>query len=212
MEIIDRREEVASALTHGIGVAASAVGGAVLVGLAWPTGEVWEIVGAVVFSATLLLLYSASTLYHAARDLALRARLQVLDHCAIFLLIAGTYTPFTLVSLRGPWGWTLFGTVWTFALAGVVFKLFFTGRYRRLSTGLYLGMGWLVVVAARPLLEALPFGVLVWMAVGGLCYTAGTLFYHSNRVPYAHAIWHLFVLGGSACHFVAVLSQIAPSA
>jgi hemolysin III len=212
MEIIDRREEVASALTHGIGVAASAVGGAVLVGLAWPTGEVWEIVGAVVFSATLLLLYSASTVYHAARDLALRARLQVLDHCAIFLLIAGTYTPFTLVSLRGPWGWTLFGTVWTFALAGVVFKLFFTGRYRRLSTGLYLGMGWLVVVAARPLLEALPFGVLAWMAVGGLCYTAGTLFYHSNRVPYAHAIWHLFVLGGSACHFVAVLSQIAPSA
>jgi hemolysin III len=212
MEIVDHREEVASALTHGVGVAGSMVGGAVLVTLAWPAGEVWEIVGAVVFSATLLLLYSASTLFHAARDLALRARLQVLDHCAIFLLIAGTYTPFTLVSLRGPWGWTLFGTVWTLALAGVVFKLFLTGRYRRLSTALYLGMGWMAVVAARPLLEALPVGVLAWTVVGGLCYTAGTLFYHSDRVPYAHAIWHLFVLGGSTCHFFAVLSQVSPAA
>jgi hemolysin III len=208
-EVIDVREEVASALTHGLGVVASAAGGAVLVTLAVLYGDAWQVVGASVFCASLVLLYTASTLYHAVRHRIARARLQVFDHCAIYVLIAGTYTPFTLVGLRGGWGWTLFGVVWGLATAGVVFKLFCTGRFRRLSTAIYLAMGWMVVVAAGPMLRSLDVSTLLWLAAGGLTYTAGTFFYLSRR-RYAHAIWHLFVLGGSVCHFVAVLSQVLP--
>ncbi|HEX2188468.1 MAG TPA: hemolysin III family protein [Longimicrobiaceae bacterium] len=211
VETIDAREEVASALTHGLGAVASAAGGAVLITLAALFGDAWQVVGASVFCGSMVLLYTASTLYHAARSPAARARLQVFDHCAIYLLIAGTYTPFTLVELRGAWGWSLFGVVWGLAVAGVVFKLFCTGRFRRLSTAIYLAMGWLVVVATGPLLRTLPASTLLWLVAGGLAYTAGTFFYLSRRVPYAHAIWHLFVLGGSVCHFVAVLTRLLPS-
>ena len=208
----DRRlhlEEMASALTHGVGAVASVTGGAALITFAALGGDVWQLLSSIVFSATLFLLYASSTIYHAVRHQVARARLQVLDHCAIFLLIAGTYTPFTLVTLRGAWGWTLFGVVWGLAAAGIVFKLFFTGRLRRLSTAIYLGMGWLSVVAARPVLEALSTDTLLWLLAGGLSYTMGTAFYHSRRLPFAHAVWHLFVLAGSACHFVAVASQVA---
>ena len=201
-------EELASAWTHGLGAVASAGGGAMLVAYAATGGDGWQLISAIVFSLTLLLLYTSSTLYHAARAEVARARLRVADHCAIFLLIAGTYTPFTLVALRGAWGWTLFAVVWLLAVAGMVFKLFFTGRLKRLSTGMYLGMGWLSVIAAQPFLEALPVGTLLWLLAGGLAYTMGTAFYHSRRIPYAHAVWHLFVLAGSACHFVAVASQV----
>ncbi|HEX6071175.1 MAG TPA: hemolysin III family protein [Longimicrobiaceae bacterium] len=208
----DRRfhlEEMASALTHGVGALASVTGGAVLITFAALGGDGWQLLSAVIFSASLLLLYTSSTVYHAVRHEVARARLQVLDHCAIFLLIAGTYTPFTLVTLRGAWGWTLFGVVWGLAAAGIVFKLFFTGRLRRLSTAMYLGMGWLSIVAARPFLQALSPETLLWLLAGGLSYTMGTAFYHSRRIPFAHAVWHLFVLAGSACHFVAVASQVA---
>lgn len=201
-------EELASALTHGLGILASAIGGAVLIVFAALGGDAWQLLSAIVFSCTLILLYTSSTLYHAVRRSAARARLQVLDHCAIFLLIAGTYTPFTLVTLRGAWGWSLFGVVWLLATAGIVFKLFFTGKLRRLSTGIYLGMGWLSVIAARPFLDALSFETLLWLIAGGLAYTIGTVFYHSRRIPFAHAVWHLFVLAGSACHFVAVATQV----
>lgn len=204
-------EETASALTHGVGALASVAGGAVLITFAALGGDGWQLLSAIVFSATLSVLYTSSTLYHSMRRQVLRARLRVVDHCAIFLLIAGTYTPFTLVTLRGAWGWSLFGVVWLLATAGIVFKLFFTGRLRRLSTGIYLGMGWLSVVAARPILETLSVGTLLWLLAGGLAYTMGTAFYHSRRIPYAHAVWHLFVLAGSACHFVAVASQVIPS-
>ena len=207
-DVIDPREEVASALTHGLGAVASVAGGAVLITLAALYGDAWQVVGASVFCASLVLLYSASTLYHAVRSRVARARLQVFDHCAIYVLIAGTYTPFMLVELRGGWGWSLFGTVWALAVAGTVFKLFCTGRFRRLSTAIYLAMGWLVVVATGPLLRALPGSTLLWLVAGGLSYTAGTWFYLNRRIRYAHAIWHLFVLGGSVCHFVAVLSQV----
>lgn len=203
-----RREELASALTHGAGVVASAVGAVVLIALSALRGDPWKIVGTAVFSATLVLLYTASTLYHASRRPAARARLQVFDHCAIYLLIAGTYTPFTLVGLRGSWGWSLFGVAWGLAVAGVVFKLFFTGRFPRLSTAIYVGMGWMVLVAAGPMTRLLSPETLAWLVAGGLTYTAGTLFYHSRRIPYAHAIWHLFVLGGSVCHFAAVMTQL----
>jgi hemolysin III len=154
-----------------------------------------------------VLLYTASTLYHAAHSPAVKARLKVLDHCAIYLLIAGSYTPFTLNGLRGGWGWSLFGVVWTLAVAGTVFKLFFTGRFPRLSTATYIAMGWLAVIAIVPMVQRLPAETLGWMVAGGVIYTAGTVFYH-NRRPYAHAVWHLFVLGGSVCHFIAVANQV----
>src|SRR5690606_34794535 len=208
----DRRyhlEEVASALTHGVGALASVAGGAVLVTFAALQGDVWQLLSAIVFSITLFLLYTSSTLYHSVRRQVARARLRVADHCAIYLLIAGTYTPFTLVTLRGPWGWSLFGVVWALAVGGVVFKLFSTGRLKRLSTAIYLGMGWLVVVAVRPFVEAVPLETLLWLLAGGLAYTMGTAFYHCRRIPFSHAVWHLFVLAGSACHFIAVASQVA---
>ena len=206
--IRERREELANALTHGAGVVASVVGASVLLVLAADRGDMRGLVGTAVFSATLVLLYTASTLYHASRRPRARARLQIFDHCAIYLLIAGTYTPFTLVGLRGGWGWSLFGFVWALAVAGVVFKLRFTGRFPRLSTALYLGMGWMVVVALVPMVQRLPVSVIAWLVAGGVAYTAGTVFYHSRRIPYAHAIWHLFVLAGSVCHFVAVAEQV----
>lgn len=212
MHQMTTREELANALTHGVGAAASIIGAAVLIPLAAQFGSIWEISSAVVFSISLVLLYSASTLYHSARDLVRRSRLQVLDHCAIFLLIAGTYTPFVLVSMRGAWGWTLFGTIWGMAAAGVIFKLFLTGRYNRLSTAIYLAMGWLGLIAAKPLFEALPTAALLLIVLGGISYSVGTLFYHNSRIRYSHAIWHLFVLGGSTCHFFAVFTQVVPLA
>lgn len=205
----DPRWELANALTHGAGVVASVAGGTVLIVLSAIYGDAWKVVSSAIFVATLVLLYSASTLYHAVRRPDLKARLKIFDHSAIYLLIAGTYTPFMLVGLRGGWGWSLLGVVWGLAVAGVVFKLFFTGRFPRLSTGIYLGMGWLAVVAVVPMLERLSPATLGWMVAGGLTYTAGTVFYH-NRRPYAHAVWHLFVLGGSVCHFVAVMTQVLP--
>jgi hemolysin III len=208
VQITARREELWNALTHGAGVVASVAGGAVLIPLAAVYGDAWKVAGAAVFVATLVLLYTASTLYHAATSVAARARLKVLDHCAIFLLIAGTYTPFTLVSLRGPWGWSLFGLVWGLATLGVIFKLFCTGRFQVVSTLLYVALGWMVVIAYQPLVDALARPTLGWLVAGGLSYTLGTLFYLSRRIPYAHGIWHLFVLGGSACHYVAVLGEV----
>jgi hemolysin III len=204
------REELANVLTHGAGAVASLVGAAVLVSVAALWGDAWTVVGSAVFGATLVLLYTASTLYHAAHSPAVKARLKVLDHCAIYLLIAGSYTPFTLNGLRGGWGWSLFGVVWTLAVAGTVFKLFFTGRFPRLSTATYIAMGWLAVIAIVPMVQRLPAETLGWMVAGGVIYTAGTVFYHNRRIRYAHAIWHLFVIGGSACHFAAVLTQVVP--
>lgn len=203
-------EEQVNALTHAVGAFAALAGGVLLVALAALRGDGWQLAGAIVFSTSLLLLYLASTLYHAAAGATAKARLKVLDHCAIYLLIAGTYTPFTLVALRGGPGWPLFIAIWSLALAGVVFKLFFTGRFRLLSTSIYVAMGWLAVVAIRPLLASLDPWTLGWLLAGGLAYTSGTVFYHRRTPRYAHAIWHGFVIVGSACHYVAVLSQVVP--
>jgi hemolysin III len=202
------REEIWNALTHGLGVVASLVGGAVLVTLVALHGDATRVVAASVFAASLVLLYTASTLYHAIPHARLKARLEVLDHCAIFLLIAGTYTPFTLVTLRGAWGWTLFGLVWGLAAVGVTFKLFFTGRFRLLSTLLYVALGWMVAVAYVPMRAAMSAETIGWLVAGGVAYTGGTVFYMSRRIAYAHGIWHLFVLAGSACHFAAVLRAL----
>jgi len=202
------RVEWANALTHGVGVVAALAGGSVLVVLAAFTGDPWRIVSSAVFSATLITLYSASTSYHLSRTVAWKRRLKRLDHAAIYLLIAGTYTPFMLVGLGGGWGWSLFGVVWGLAVGGVVFKLLFAGRFRVASTAIYVGMGWLVLMAAGPMMRRLSPAVMVWLLLGGVLYSLGTVFYHNQRLRYSHAVWHGFVLAGSVCHAVAVGLQI----
>lgn len=202
------REELANVITHGVGVLASIAGGALLVVLAALSGDPWRIVGTALFVASLILLYTASTLYHASSTPAARRRLKVFDHAAIYVLIAGSYTPFLLNGMRGGWGWSMFGVIWGLAIAGVVFKLFFTGRFRLLSTAIYLLMGWLVLIAIVPLVRALPGVTLALLAAGGLAYTAGTPFYHTTRLRRGHAVWHVFVLAGSVCHALAVWSQL----
>ncbi|MBT2749444.1 MULTISPECIES: hemolysin III family protein [unclassified Lysobacter] len=206
------REEIANALTHGLGATAALAGGSVMITLAALYGDAWQLGSAIVFGISLLLLYLASTLYHAIQHPVVKGRLKVFDHCAIYLLIAGTYTPFTLIGLRGPWGWGLFAAIWGLAFAGIVFKLFYTGRFKLLSTAIYIAMGWLVIVAIKPLLDALDAWTLGWLLAGGICYTLGTVFYHRPSLKYSHAIWHLFVVGGSVCHYIAVLSQVVPAA
>ena len=201
-----RGEEIANSLTHGAALLASAVALPVLLRAAWRTQDGWQIVASATFGASLLLLYAASTLYHAISAQRAKRVLRVVDHAAIYLLIAGTYTPFTLGPLRGPVGWWLFGGVWTLAALGIASKCIFRFRFPRLSTVLYLGMGWLVVLAARPLLAHVPLAGLAWLLAGGLCYTSGVGFYGTDgRLKFGHAAWHLFVVAGSACHVVAVL-------
>ena len=194
-------------LTHAAGVLASVAGTIVLVVLAARAGTT-AVVAASVFGASLILLYTASTFYHATRTQTIKLRLKVLDHCAIYVLIAGTYTPFTLVGLQGAWGWSIFGVIWGLAASGVVFKLFFTRRFPKVSTALYIAMGWLIVIAAVPTIRALPPVTLAWIFAGGVAYTSGTYFYHNRRIPFAHAIWHVFVLAGSVSHGIAVGLQV----
>ena len=199
-------EEIANSLSHGIGLAAALVGASFLIVAAIQQGSASFIVGASVFAATMVLLYLASTLYHALPRSRAKGVLLVCDHAAIFLLIAGTYTPFTLGVLRGAWGWTLFGLVWGLALAGVVLKSIGGIRYPRLSTCLYLFMGWLVLIALAPLWRHVPAWGLFWLAAGGVAYTVGVVFFAlDRRVRYSHFVWHLFVVAGSTCHFFAVL-------
>lgn len=203
------REELASALTHGVGAAAALAGGAALITLAALYGDGWQLSASIVFGITLLLLYVASTLYHAIQHPVAKGRLKVFDHCAIYLLIAGTYTPFTLIGLRGTLGWWLFGTIWALALCGVVFKLFYTGRFKLVSTLVYIAMGWLVILAAKPVMRALDPWTFGWLLGGGVAYTLGTFFYHRPKLAYSHAVWHLFVIAGSVCHYIAVMAQVA---
>lgn len=198
-------EEIANSITHGFGLLLSLIGLPILVTATLKRGDVMNVAGASVFGAALVTLYAASTLYHAIPAERAKRVLQIVDHAAIFLLIAGTYTPFTLGVLRGTWGWALFGVVWSLAGAGIVFKLLFGAKYPKVSTFFYVGMGWLIVVAVRPLMLHLPGAGLLLLAAGGLCYTGGVVFYLTDHRRYRHAVWHLFVLGGSACHFFAVL-------
>lgn len=211
-QLPDRREELVNTLTHGLGILASLVGGIAVISLATRFGDLWQLVGVVVYSLSLILLYSASTLYHAARRGVGKSRLRLLDHCAIYLLIAGTYTPFLLGALRGAWAWIFLGIVWGLALGGIVFKLFLLGRFPWFSTGSYLAFGWLALAAMPLMLSALSVATLLWLLAGGLAYTIGTFFFHTRRVPFAHGIWHAFVLLGSGCHFIAILLQVLPVA
>jgi hemolysin III len=205
-----RCEEIANSVTHGMGLALSLAGLAVLVTLATLRGTAWHIVSCAVYGATLVILYAASTLYHSVRGPRVKRVLRILDHSAIYLLIAGTYTPFALVTLRGAWGWSLFGVVWGMALVGILWKIWFVDRFVVVSTTVYLLMGWLAVIAAKPLLAALPAGGIAWILAGGLCYTAGVVFFGWKKLPYAHTVWHVFVVTGSVCHFLAVLLYVIP--
>jgi len=204
------REELANSITHGTGAALSVAGLAVLVTLAALRGDGWRVVSFAIYGASLVLLYLFSTLYHAARRARLKRFFRVLDHAAIFLLIAGSYTPFTLVTLRGPWGWTIFGLIWACAVAGIVTTVVFLNSPRWVIAGFYIGMGWLAVVAIKPLVLALPLGALVLMFAGGLAYTGGVAFYVWQSLPFNHAIWHLFVLAGSVLHYLCVLLYVLP--
>ncbi|MFP4499408.1 MAG: PAQR family membrane homeostasis protein TrhA [Candidatus Hydrogenedentota bacterium] len=198
-------EEVANAITHGIGVVFSFVALVMLVVFATQGGDIWRIVSVSIFGSTLILLYAASTLYHALPQPNVKRIMRIVDHGAIYLLIAGTYTPFLLGDMRGPWGWSLFGVLWGAALSGIIFKIFFVGRFNFIATMLYLAMGWTVVVAFKPAIESIPMAALILMAIGGIAYTSGVVFYLWERLPYNHAIWHLFVLTGSAFHFAAII-------
>jgi hemolysin III len=206
------KEEIANSVSHGVGVALAIAALAVLVTLAARQGDPWRIVSFSVYGATLVFLYLASTLYHAFRDERVKAFFRLLDHSAIFLLIAGSYTPFTLVTLRGPWGWTIFGLIWGIGILGLVVSLGYTHRAPRwLLALIYIAMGWLVVIAIKPMLVAMALPGLLLLAAGGLLYTGGTIFYVTERIPYNHAIWHLFVLGGSICHFFCMLFYVLPA-
>ena len=202
------KEEIASSITHGLGIVFSVVGLVVLVALAVSEADPWRIVSAAVFGASMIILYLASTLYHALPWPSVKAVMRVFDHCAIYVLIAGTYTPFLLVSMRGPWGWSLLVVMWGIAVVGCAFKAFHTGKFDRRSTALYVAMGWMIVVALKPALTMVPPGAMVLMAVGGAAYTGGVFFYACNRIPYNHAIWHGFVLAGTIAHFFAILYYV----
>jgi hemolysin III len=203
-------EERINILSHASGLLLSMVAIVLLLVRASNYGNAWHIVSVAIFGASLIALYAASTTYHSATRPELRARLRVIDHATIYILIAGTYTPFTLITLSGPVGWTIFSISWGLAVSGIVLKLFFTGRFNLVSTLMYIFMGWIIVFAVKPLVASLPAEGLYWLIAGGLSYTIGAVVYSIKKVPLNHAIFHLFVLGGSVCHFVAVYFFVLP--
>lgn len=205
-------EELANSITHGIGAVLSIGALGILTAFASLLGNAWHIVSCSIFGATLILLYTTSTLYHSIQTPQAKTVLRVLDHAAIFLLIAGTYTPFVLVNIRGPWGWSLFGVVWTIALLGVIFQVSLLRRWPVASVGLYVAMGFLIVFAIKPLLSTLTPKGLQLLIAGGLAYILGLVFYGWRRLPYHHAVWHLFVLAGSSLHFFTILFYVIPVA
>ncbi len=201
-------EEIANAITHGIGLLLSVACLSIGVVFAALRHNPWIITSVSIYGAMLCLLYLSSTLYHGVQQRKAKAIWNVFDHSSIYLLIAGTYTPYMLGPLRGAWGWSLFGVIWGLALGGIVFQALFIHRWRLLSTMTYLLMGWIVVIAIYPLWKSIGAYGLMWIGVGGMCYTLGVAFYVLKRVPYMHAIWHLFVLGGSVVHFLGVLFTV----
>lgn len=204
-------EEITHAITHGIGAILSIVALVLLLSTALHYGNSWHLTSSIIYGTSLILLYSSSTLYHAITNQSLKRRFRQLDHAAIFLLIAGTYTPFTLLNLRDDWGLVIFALVWLIAIAGVVIELATGLKYKKLSLGLYLGLGWLVLLAMRPMIENVAAPGLWLLLAGGLCYSGGVIFYVWKRLYMHHAIWHLFVLAGSVLHFLAVYYYAMPT-
>jgi len=212
LHFYSKAEEKANSLTHAAGMLLSIAGLSLLVIASARQGDPWRIVSSAVYGTSLLLSFSFSTIYHTVQRPHAKYVFRILDHASIYLLIAGTYTPFALVSLRGAWGWSMFGVIWGLAVIGVIFKFFMTHRLRVLGPILYIAMGWLVVIAIKPLLAVLPLAGFWWLVAGGVVYTVGVLFYAIDKIPYNHTIWHLFVLAASICHFVAVYWYVVPPA
>ncbi|WP_052236425.1 PAQR family membrane homeostasis protein TrhA [Candidatus Protochlamydia amoebophila] len=199
------KDEWANYLTHGLGLILSLFGLIFLMIKSFSMEDYWKALNFLIYGSTLVLLYSASTLYHFFKDPSLKKIFRKIDHCAIYLLIAGSYTPFTLIALQGFWGWLLFSIVWILACFGIIIKAFFIQRFKTASTWLYLGMGWLIIIAFEPLFNSVSSKGLYWLFIGGGFYTVGVIFYVLDRIRFFHAIWHLFVMGGSICHFFAIL-------
>ncbi len=205
MKPYNLKEEIFNSITHGLGVIFGIVALTVLCVLSSYFGTLSHMLSYLVYGCSLVLLYVSSTLYHALPSPKVKSLFKVLDHSSIYLLIAGTYTPFLVLNLKGELGYTLLLVIWAIAIAGIIFKVFFTGRFKVLSTMLYIGMGWLIIFAYDPLKESMKPEAMNWLIIGGLTYTAGTIFYLAKRLKYTHAIWHMFVLAGSVFHFVAII-------
>ncbi|QHI37850.1 hypothetical protein IMCC3317_32330 [Kordia antarctica] len=203
-------EEKLNIISHGIGVILGVIALLFLVTHAVQEGEAVHVVSFTIYGLSIIILYLASTLYHKAIKPNLRNRLRIFDHAAIYLLIAGTYTPFALVTLKGTTGWIIFGTVWAFAAIGITLKLFFTGKFDKLSTMMYVFMGWIIVFAIKPLIANLSYEGLFWLMAGGIAYTIGAILYSIRKLPFNHAIFHIFVLIGSICHFISVYFYVLP--
>lgn len=203
-------EESLNVITHGLGFLLSIAALVILVVFASIRGTAWHIVSFSIYGVTLVTLYLASTLFHSVRKQSLRNKLNVFDHISIYFLIAGTYTPFLLVTIRGPWGWSLFGVIWGLAIGGMIFKLFTTGKYDFISAMIYVLMGWLIIIALKPMYENLSNEGLLWLIGGGISYSIGVVFYLLNKLPYNHAIFHIWVLLGSFAHFIAVFRYVLP--
>ncbi|HEY3426724.1 MAG TPA: hemolysin III family protein [Negativicutes bacterium] len=203
-------QEILNTVTHGVGALFALIGLVVLTVSAYLQGSIWHQVSFIIYGVTLVLLYVASALYHGFMNKKIKYILKICDHVAIYLLIAGTYTPFALVPLHGILGWSLFGVIWLLAVIGIVFKVFFVKRFKIISTVCYIIMGWVILIAIRPLVAALPLTGLYWLIAGGVFYTAGTVFYLNKRFSYNHAIWHLFVLAGSISHFITIFVYVLP--
>jgi len=203
-------EEVVHAITHGVGVLLSIAGLSWMLYLSIVAADPWRIVASSIYGATLIMLFLASTVYHSMHASKHREVFKLLDHCAIYLLIAGTYTPFLLVAMRTDTGWWLFGTIWALATAGIVKKLWFRHRFPKVALASYLAMGWLVVVAAPQMAEAIGPNGMAWLLAGGICYSVGAIFYALERIPFNHAVWHVFVLGGGVCHFFGIVWYVLP--
>jgi len=204
------REDFASSMIHGAGFILAIIGMCLLIAYASIYGNAWHIVSCSIYGSTLVLLYTASTLYHSIRLAKARKVLRVLDHSTIFLLISGTYTPFTLVNLRGPWGWSIFGVIWALAVIGILFQTTGFLKGAKVSVAFYVAMGWVVVVAIKPMLSLVDTGGLVLLLLGGVAYTTGVVFYVWRQIPYNHAIWHVFVVAGSTLHFFAIFLYVIP--
>jgi len=202
------REEIVNSITHGIGIPLSIAALVILVVTAVIHGNAWHVVSFSIFGASLILLYTSSTLYHSITRKRIKNLFARFDHAAIFVLIAGTYTPYLLTSLRGVWGWSLFGVIWGLAIAGVVIRSIYLTKFRKLMVGIYLAMGWMFVIALHEIIKNLPPLSLLFLFLGGISYSAGVIFYAWRKLPYAHGIWHIFVLGGSILHFFSVLFSI----
>lgn len=201
-------EEIANAITHGTGVGLSVAALVILVVFAAKQSDAWKVVAFSIYGATMIMLYLSSTLYHSFPQPRVKRFFRILDHSSIFLLIAGTYTPVTIGTMRGGWGWTLFGIIWGLTILGVNLSVFAMGKLKYLSLAVYILMGWMIVIAVKPLLLHVSHSFLMWMLIGGLAYTLGVIFYVARRIPYHHSVWHLFVLGGSICHFFAMLQLL----